>query len=218
MHILVNDDDGLFSPGLWALAEAASRFGEVFVAAPDVEQSGVGHAITIAHPVRALPHPYPLPGPHFPAYRVRGTPADCVALGLRFFGPVDQVLSGINLGSNLGHEIWHSGTVAAARQGTPHRPPPKPGPGHSPAGPQAAGEGVVVAAAVLRERGGGEARGGGGVEEAAGAPGEGSGAKPMQGYLAWIKPRAKPTHWGEQQKTRECPGFFPPHPGGRRRT
>lgn len=117
MRILVTNDDGIFSPGLWSLAEAASRFGEVFVVAPDVEQSGVGHAITIAHPVRAFPHPAPLPGPHFPAYRVRGTPADCVALGLHLFGPVDLVFSGINLGSNLGHEIWHSGTVAAAKQG-----------------------------------------------------------------------------------------------------
>ena len=54
---------------------------------------------------------------HFPAYRVRGTPADCVALGLHLFGPIDLVLSGVNLGSNLGHEIWHSGTVAAAKQG-----------------------------------------------------------------------------------------------------
>ncbi|RTI09421.1 5'/3'-nucleotidase SurE [Thermus scotoductus] len=58
-----------------------------------------------------------MPAPHFPSYRVRGTPADCVALGLHLFGPVDLVLSGINLGSDLGHEIWHSGTVAAAKQG-----------------------------------------------------------------------------------------------------
>lgn len=116
MRILVTNDDGIYSPGLWALAEAASQFGEVFVAAPDTEQSAAGHAITIAHPVRAYPHPS-LHAPHFPAYRVRGTPADCVALGLHLFGPVDLVLSGVNLGSNLGHEIWHSGTVAAAKQG-----------------------------------------------------------------------------------------------------
>ena len=58
MRILVTNDDGIFSPGLWSLAEAASRFGEVFVVAPDVEQSGVGHAITIAHPV-SYTHPEP---------------------------------------------------------------------------------------------------------------------------------------------------------------
>ncbi|WP_234507912.1 MULTISPECIES: 5'/3'-nucleotidase SurE [Thermus] len=117
MRILVTNDDGIFSPGLWALAEAATRLGEVFVVAPETEQSATGHAITIAHPVRAYPHPAPLPGPDFPAYRVRGTPADCVALGLHLFGPIDLVLSGVNLGTNLGHEIWHSGTVAAAKQG-----------------------------------------------------------------------------------------------------
>jgi 5'-nucleotidase len=110
--ILVSNDDGIYSPGLWALAEAASRFGEVVVSAPDAEQSGAGHGISIAHPLRAYPHPAP-----FPAYRVRGTPADCVALGMHLLGPVDLVLSGVNLGSNLGNEIWHSGTVAAAKQG-----------------------------------------------------------------------------------------------------
>jgi 5'-nucleotidase len=110
--ILVSNDDGIYSPGLWALAEAASRFGEVVVSAPDAEQSGAGHSISIAHPLRAYPHPAP-----FPAYRVRGTPANCVALGMHLLGPVDLVLSGVNLGSNLGNEIWHSGTVAAAKQG-----------------------------------------------------------------------------------------------------
>ncbi|MFN4071770.1 MAG: 5'/3'-nucleotidase SurE, partial [Thermus caldifontis] len=74
MRFLVTNDDGIFSPGIWTLAQAASQFGEVFVVAPDVEQSGVGHAISIVHPVRAYPHPSPLPTPHFPAYRVRGTP------------------------------------------------------------------------------------------------------------------------------------------------
>ncbi len=112
MRILVTNDDGIYSPGLWALAQAAKAFGEVQVVAPWTEQSGAGHGITIARPIRAHPHPSP-----FPAYRVEGTPADCVALGLHLFGPVDLVLSGINLGSNLGHEIWHSGTVAAAKQG-----------------------------------------------------------------------------------------------------
>jgi 5'-nucleotidase len=110
--ILVSNDDGIYSPGLWALAQAASRFGEVVVSAPDAEQNGAGHTISIAHPLRAYPHPAP-----FPAYRVRGTPADCVALGMHLLGPVDLVLSGVNLGSNLGNEIWHSGTVAAAKQG-----------------------------------------------------------------------------------------------------
>ncbi|MDX2004545.1 MAG: 5'/3'-nucleotidase SurE [Meiothermus sp.] len=112
MRILVSNDDGIFSPGLLALAEVASAFGEVRVVAPDVEQSATGHAITIMRPLHY--RNTPLSG--IEAYRVNGTPADCVALGAHRWGRVDLVLSGINLGSNLGNEIWHSGTVAAAKQ------------------------------------------------------------------------------------------------------
>lgn len=112
MRILVTNDDGIYSPGLLALAEIAARFGQVRVVAPDVEQSAMGHAITIQRPLQY--HHTPLG--KLDAYRVNGTPADCVALGLHHWDGADLVLSGINLGSNLGHEIWHSGTVAAAKQ------------------------------------------------------------------------------------------------------
>jgi 5'-nucleotidase len=112
LRILVTNDDGIFSPGLLALARVAARHGQVRIVAPDVEQSAVGHAITIMRPVRY--DPVTLDG--FEAYRVNGTPADCVALGLYHWDGADLVLSGVNLGSNLGHEIWHSGTVAAAKQ------------------------------------------------------------------------------------------------------
>lgn len=112
MRILVTNDDGIYSPGLHALAKVASAFGQVRVVAPDVEQSAMGHAITIMRPLRY--RPVPMGG--LEAYRVNGTPADCVALGTHHWDRVDLVLSGINLGSNLGHEIWHSGTVAAAKQ------------------------------------------------------------------------------------------------------
>jgi 5'-nucleotidase len=112
MRILVANDDGIFSPGLVALAEAAENFGEVLVIAPDVEQSAMGHAITIQRPLRYFKTRLH----HFDAYRVNGTPADCVALGLFHWGLPDLVLSGINLGSNLGNDVWHSGTVAAAKQ------------------------------------------------------------------------------------------------------
>jgi 5'-nucleotidase len=112
MRILVTNDDGIYSPGLLALAEVATRFGEVRVVAPDVEQSAMGHAITIQRPLQY--HRVKLDS--FEAYRVNGTPADCVALGLYHWDGADLVLSGINLGSNLGNEIWHSGTVAAAKQ------------------------------------------------------------------------------------------------------
>jgi len=113
MRILVSNDDGIFSPGLVALAEVASQFGEVLIFAPDFEQSAVSHAITIQRPLQ-YHRVKMLKG--FEAYRVNGTPADCVAMGLYHWGSADLVLSGINLGSNLGSDIWHSGTVAAAKQ------------------------------------------------------------------------------------------------------
>jgi 5'-nucleotidase len=114
MRILISNDDGIFSPGLIALAEVASLFGEVVIFAPDFEQSAVGHAITIRRPLQY--HRVKMMS-GFEAYRVNGTPADCVAMGLHHLGSADLVLSGINLGSNLGSDIWHSGTVAAAKQG-----------------------------------------------------------------------------------------------------
>ncbi len=113
MRILVSNDDGIFSPGLIALAEVASRFGEVVIFAPDFEQSAMGHAITIQRPLK-YHRVKMMKG--FEAYRVNGTPADCVAIGLYHLGGADLVLSGINIGSNLGNEVWHSGTVAAAKQ------------------------------------------------------------------------------------------------------
>lgn len=114
MRILISNDDGIFSPGLVALAEAAAEIGEVMIFAPDFEQSAMGHAITIQRPLQI--HPVKLLK-GFDAYRVNGTPADCVAMGLFHWGGADLVLSGINLGSNLGNDVWHSGTVAAAKQG-----------------------------------------------------------------------------------------------------
>jgi 5'-nucleotidase len=112
VRILVANDDGVYSPGLRALAEAARNFGEVRIVAPDVEQSSMGHAITHARPLRVKRTP--IEG--FDAYRVNGTPADCVALGIDSWGGADLVLSGINLGYNLGNSAWHSGTLAAAKQ------------------------------------------------------------------------------------------------------
>ena len=112
VRILVANDDGIYSPGLRALAHAARRFGDVRIVAPDVEQSSMGHAITHARPLRVRRTPID----DFEAYRVNGTPADCVALGFDSWGGADIVLSGINLGYNLGNSAWHSGTLAAAKQ------------------------------------------------------------------------------------------------------
>ena len=114
MRILIANDDGIYSPGIATLAEVATKFGEVRVVAPDVEQSSAGHAITALRPLSYKRTPIG----NFEAYRVNGTPADCVALGAYHWEKVDVVLSGINLGSNLGNSMWHSGTLAAAKQAT----------------------------------------------------------------------------------------------------
>jgi 5'-nucleotidase len=112
MRILVSNDDGVHSPGLYALAKVAQAYGDVRVVAPDVEQSAMSHAITVRRPLHYARQK--LDG--LEAYKVDGTPADCVALGAHHWDKVDLVLTGINLGLNIGHNIWHSGTVAAAKQ------------------------------------------------------------------------------------------------------
>jgi 5'-nucleotidase len=112
MRILVTNDDGVYSPGILALAEAASRYGEVRIVAPDVEQSSMSHAVTATRPLRVRP----AKAGEFDAYRVNGTPSDCVMVGAHVWGHVDLVFSGINLGLNVGNSMWHSGTLAAAKQ------------------------------------------------------------------------------------------------------
>ena len=116
MKILITNDDGIYSPGIKALARMASAFGEVRVFAPDVEQSSMGHAITHSRPLTIKPSPVTFDG--MEAFRVNGTPADCVALGTHMWEHTDVVLSGINMGPNLGNGMWHSGTLAAAKQAT----------------------------------------------------------------------------------------------------
>src|SRR4029079_4466450 len=112
MRILISNDDGIYSPGVVALAKVASRFGEVRIVAPDVEQSSMGHPITSSRPLRYKR----IRLGDFEAYRVNGTPADCVALGTHHWQHVDLVLSGINLGLNLGNSLGHSVTSAAAKK------------------------------------------------------------------------------------------------------
>ena len=114
MKILVTNDDGIYSPGLACLARAASEYGEVIVMAPDVEQSSMGQAITSGKPITYKKSPIHFDG--LEAYRVSGTPADCVAIGTHLFEDIDLVLSGVNIGANLGNSAWHSGTLSAARQ------------------------------------------------------------------------------------------------------
>jgi 5'-nucleotidase len=112
MRLLLANDDGIYSPGLAALATTAAELGDIHIVAPDVEQSSMGAAITHSRPISIKRTPIG----QWDAHRVNGTPADCVALGLDLFKNVDVVLSGINLGPNLGNGMWHSGTLAAAKQ------------------------------------------------------------------------------------------------------
>ena len=113
MNFLITNDDGIYSPGLHALAEVASEFGKVQIVAPDVEQSSMGHAITHVRPLRVRTTHVS----RFEGLRVNGTPADCVALGCHMYEDIDIVLSGVNLGPNIGNGMWHSGTLAGAKQG-----------------------------------------------------------------------------------------------------
>jgi len=112
MRILIVNDDGIYSPGILALAQVASEFGTVTIVAPDMERSSTGHAVTHSRPLSY--RRTPIAG--FEAFRVDGTPADCVAVGFSISDKADVVLSGVNLGHNLGNSMWHSGTLAGAKQ------------------------------------------------------------------------------------------------------
>ncbi len=117
MRILVTNDDGTSSDGLWPLAEALTEVGEVFVVAPDRDRSGVAGAMTLLDVIRAEKIRAPIEGVE--AYAVQGTPADCVILanGALFDAPFDIVFSGINQGANMGTDVLLSGTVGAALHG-----------------------------------------------------------------------------------------------------
>lgn len=111
MRILLTNDDGILSPGIQALHEVFSTRHDVWIVAPDGERSGCSSSITISEPIRCSPA-----GDQ--RYAVSGTPADCVILATLGAIPVvpEVVLSGINIGPNLGTDIIYSGTCAAARQ------------------------------------------------------------------------------------------------------
>ncbi len=114
LRILVTNDDGVHAPGLEVLATIARRLGsEVWVVAPETNQSGASHSLTLSRPLRIRR----ISRRHF---AVDGTPTDCVLLALQKIveGPVDLVLSGVNRGGNLGEDVTYSGTVAAAMEAT----------------------------------------------------------------------------------------------------
>lgn len=111
MRILVSNDDGFFTDGIKSLAKALRRLGEVWVVAPDREQSASGHSLTLHRPIRAKPI-----DKENHIYAIDGTPTDCVNLAVNRLMPEkpDLVVSGINRGANLGDDVTYSGTVAAA--------------------------------------------------------------------------------------------------------
>lgn len=111
--ILITNDDGFAAEGLVALEEQLSSLGEVWVVAPDREQSGQGHALTLQHPLR-----YEKRGPRH--FAVQGTPTDCIYLGVHRIMKERPgiVVSGINRGTNLGDDVTYSGTVSAAFEAT----------------------------------------------------------------------------------------------------
>ena len=117
MHVLISNDDGIFAPGIKALAEEAVKRGhKVSIFAPDSQRSAAGHAITLTTSLRAQKVDFD----GLTAYAVGGTPADCVRLGIWLLGDdkPDFILSGINAGPNRGGAILYSGTVSAAMEGS----------------------------------------------------------------------------------------------------
>jgi len=111
--ILVTNDDGVNAPGIQALARAMMGLGRVVVAAPDRERSAVSHSLTLHHPLR-------IERVGEDCYSVDGTPTDCIHMGVHVIlkgQKPDLIVSGINRGGNLGHNITYSGTVWAAIEG-----------------------------------------------------------------------------------------------------
>ena len=112
--ILVTNDDGIHAPGLRSLEAIAAELSDnVWIVAPETEQSGASHSLTLSDPLR-------LRKLEDQRFAVRGTPTDCVLMALKNVLPTtpDLVLSGVNRGQNLCEDVTYSGTVAAAMEGT----------------------------------------------------------------------------------------------------
>lgn len=115
MRILVTNDDGIHAPGLKVLEAIAREItDDVFVVAPETDQSGVSHSLSLNDPMRLRE----ISPRHF---AVKGTPTDCVIMGIKHImkgNPPDLVLSGVNRGQNVAEDVTYSGTIAAAMEGT----------------------------------------------------------------------------------------------------
>mgnify|MGYP001163561945 FL=1 len=117
-NILIVNDDGIQSPGIQALANAMENIGSITIVAPDQEQSAKSHSITLNDPIRLklVTLKRGLKG-----WSVKGTPVDCAKIALKSLfkkKKPDLLISGINLGSNLGKNLIYSGTISAAYEGT----------------------------------------------------------------------------------------------------
>jgi 5'-nucleotidase len=112
MNILCSNDDGILAPGLALLADVCREVADVTVVAPDREQSGTSHSLTLHRPLRPARRPDG-------SIQVDGTPTDCVMLAMEALMPVrpDFVFSGVNHGPNMGEDVLYSGTVSAAMEG-----------------------------------------------------------------------------------------------------
>src|SRR6188508_1646483 len=114
MRILITNDDGIHSPGLDVCAEIARKLtDDVWVVAPETDQSGVSHSLSLNDPLRLRQ----VGERHF---AVKGTPTDCVIMGVRHIldEPPALILSGVNRGQNAAEDVHYSGTVAGATEGT----------------------------------------------------------------------------------------------------
>ena len=109
MRILITNDDGIDAPGIAALESFAREFGECITVAPGSPQSGCGHQLTFGRTMKLVER-----APE--RFSLDAMPADCVRVAIARFGTFDWVLSGINLGANLGADVYVSGTVAATRE------------------------------------------------------------------------------------------------------
>lgn len=114
MRILLTNDDGIHAEGLAVLQRiAASLSDDVWVVAPETDQSGLAHSLTLSEPLR-------LRQIEDRKFALKGTPTDCVIMGVRKVMPEmpDLILSGVNSGANIGDDVTYSGTVAGAMEGT----------------------------------------------------------------------------------------------------
>ena len=115
MRILVTNDDGINAPGLQVLSDIARDLSDdVWVVAPDTNQSGASHSLTLHEPLRCMEVGEK-------TFAVKGTPTDCVIMGVRHIlldTPPDLILSGVNRGSNIAEDVSYSGTVAGAIEGS----------------------------------------------------------------------------------------------------